>query len=333
MWEAWTTGCVRGRLGADVVAVEGDVEVADRQLGVGQLAEQGVQATGQHRAASVDPDDRQAARSRGSSRRSRGRSAAASAAGRRARARPSRSLFASFLASRDLVKGRPQSSSEGGEVRVRPLALANSDAGRLRSERPTPRTRSFGSPGSVRDELGVAALGEGDLDRRRSRGGRRSARRPPGPPRGPCRRGSGRRCGRGRASSRAASRATAAAWPTVEWPVSAARWTSSSAKLASWISSSASAAAATVAGHGRGVAGDDHRAAGRGSAPPPPRARPGPPRPATSSPALQGGEGRAFGHPEPLRRLGVEAARAAPPRPGRSRWRARCGPTSKAWTS
>ncbi len=47
-----------------------------------------------------------------------------------------------------------------------------------------------------------------------------------------------------------ASAATAAAWPTVEWPVSAARWTSSSAKLASWTSSSASAAAATVCGEG-----------------------------------------------------------------------------------
>ena len=59
-WEAWTTGCERGRLGADVVAVEGDVEVADRQLDLGQLAEQSVEATGEHRAAGVDADDRQA---------------------------------------------------------------------------------------------------------------------------------------------------------------------------------------------------------------------------------------------------------------------------------
>ena len=49
-----------GRLGADVVAVEGDVEVADRQLGAGQLAEEGVQAAGQDGAAGVDADDRQA---------------------------------------------------------------------------------------------------------------------------------------------------------------------------------------------------------------------------------------------------------------------------------
>ena len=95
-----------GRLGADVVAVEGDVEVADRQLGPGQLADEGVQPAGQHRAAGVDPDDRQGPRAPGSSRRSRGRSAAAFASDRRAPARPSRSFFASFLASRDRVKGR-----------------------------------------------------------------------------------------------------------------------------------------------------------------------------------------------------------------------------------
>ena len=106
---------LRGRrLGADVVAVEGDVDVADRQLGAGQLAEQGVQAAGEEGAAGVDPDDRQSPRAPGSSRRSRGRSAAAFASDRRARARPSRSLFASFLASRDRVKGRPQRSSGGG---------------------------------------------------------------------------------------------------------------------------------------------------------------------------------------------------------------------------
>jgi hypothetical protein len=48
-----------GRLGADVVAVEGDVEVADRSLGLGQLADQGVQAAGEDGAAGVDADDRQ----------------------------------------------------------------------------------------------------------------------------------------------------------------------------------------------------------------------------------------------------------------------------------
>ena len=59
MWEAWTTGCAGGRLGADVVAVEGDVDVADRQLCPGQLAEDGVKATGQHRAPGVDANDRE----------------------------------------------------------------------------------------------------------------------------------------------------------------------------------------------------------------------------------------------------------------------------------
>ena len=102
---------LRGRrLGADVVAVEGDVDVADRQLDRGQLAEQRVQAAGEHGAAGVDPDDRQALGVRvllddlvGDP--------------------PQRSPqvvalehdllahFCSFLASRDRVKGRPQSSS------------------------------------------------------------------------------------------------------------------------------------------------------------------------------------------------------------------------------
>ena len=59
MWEAWTTGWAAGRLGADVVAVEGDVDVADRQLGRGQLAEEGVEAAGEDRAAGVDADDRE----------------------------------------------------------------------------------------------------------------------------------------------------------------------------------------------------------------------------------------------------------------------------------
>ena len=59
MWEAWTTGWAAGRLGADVVAVEGDVDVADRQLGRGQLPQQGVQPAGEQRAAGVDSDDRE----------------------------------------------------------------------------------------------------------------------------------------------------------------------------------------------------------------------------------------------------------------------------------
>ena len=45
-----------GRRGVNVVAVEGDVEVADRQLGPGQLAEEGVEAAGEERAAGVDAD-------------------------------------------------------------------------------------------------------------------------------------------------------------------------------------------------------------------------------------------------------------------------------------
>ena len=51
-----------GGLGADVVAVEGDVEVADRQLRPGQLAQEDVEAAGQDGAAGVDADDRQTIR-------------------------------------------------------------------------------------------------------------------------------------------------------------------------------------------------------------------------------------------------------------------------------
>ena len=53
-------GLRAGCLGADVVAVEGDVEVADRQVAAGQLTEEDVEAAGQDGAASVDADDRQA---------------------------------------------------------------------------------------------------------------------------------------------------------------------------------------------------------------------------------------------------------------------------------
>ena len=48
-----------GLAAVEVVAVEGDVEVAERDLGAGQLADQGVQPAGEHRAAGVDPDQRQ----------------------------------------------------------------------------------------------------------------------------------------------------------------------------------------------------------------------------------------------------------------------------------
>ena len=58
------------RLGAglavgEVVAVEGDVEVAERHLGAGQLADQGVQAAGEDGAAGVDADERERPRRAG----------------------------------------------------------------------------------------------------------------------------------------------------------------------------------------------------------------------------------------------------------------------------
>ena len=43
---------------ADVVAVEGDVEVAERHLGPAELADERVQPAGQHRPAGVDADQR-----------------------------------------------------------------------------------------------------------------------------------------------------------------------------------------------------------------------------------------------------------------------------------
>ncbi len=50
---------LRPRLAArDVVAIEGDVEVAERHLGAGELADQRVQAAGEDGAARVDAYDR-----------------------------------------------------------------------------------------------------------------------------------------------------------------------------------------------------------------------------------------------------------------------------------
>ncbi len=56
MCEACSTGA-SGRMD-DVVAVEADVEVAERHVGVEQLLEHAVQALGQERAATVDADER-----------------------------------------------------------------------------------------------------------------------------------------------------------------------------------------------------------------------------------------------------------------------------------
>ncbi len=103
--------CVARLAPLDVVAVEGDVEVAERDLGAGELADQRVQAPADAprracgcRPAPADPSPH-------SSRRSRGRYGPASAADRRGRARPSRrSPLRSFLASRDRVKGACRAS-------------------------------------------------------------------------------------------------------------------------------------------------------------------------------------------------------------------------------
>src|SRR5262249_61766547 len=43
----------------EVVAVEGDVEVADRDLGAGELLDEGMQAAADDRTAGVDSDQRQ----------------------------------------------------------------------------------------------------------------------------------------------------------------------------------------------------------------------------------------------------------------------------------
>ena len=57
MCEAWTTGWL-GR-GGHVVAVEGDVDVAERDRLADQLGDQVAQRAGEHGAAAVDPDDRE----------------------------------------------------------------------------------------------------------------------------------------------------------------------------------------------------------------------------------------------------------------------------------
>ncbi len=56
MCEACTTGCAV-LAQAEVVAVEGDVDVAERDRLAGELLDQRVQAGGEHRAAAVDADD------------------------------------------------------------------------------------------------------------------------------------------------------------------------------------------------------------------------------------------------------------------------------------
>ena len=291
-----------GRLGADVVAVEGDVEVADRQLGPGQLAEEDVQAAGEHGAAGVDADDREPLGIR-------------VLLGDLVGDPPQRSpqivvlqhdllthFFASFLASRDRVKGRPQCSSGAAD--------AGRPSPRMREARRGP-TRPAVSRAPFGIELGLTSLGEGDLDEVEVSGGDRSARRPPGPPRAPCRRGSGRRCGRGRAASRGPRRRRRRPGRRSSGRFRRRAAASSSAKLASWISSSASAAAATVAGLGAVSPVSDDRAAGAARRPSPARARPGPSAPSTSSPRCSAAKAGPSGTPGGLGR-GAGSKRPGP---------------------
>ena len=116
--ERQVAGADLGRLArGEVVAVEGDVDVARGQLGLEQVGDQPVQPRGEVGAAAVDADEGDRAR-RGSSRRSRARSARACAARRPRRGRPSPgSSSRSFLASRGRVKGTADepSSARGGE--------------------------------------------------------------------------------------------------------------------------------------------------------------------------------------------------------------------------
>ena len=50
---------VAGLPALDVVAIEGDVEIAEGHVGAGELADQGMQAATDHRSARVDADQRQ----------------------------------------------------------------------------------------------------------------------------------------------------------------------------------------------------------------------------------------------------------------------------------
>ena len=294
-----------GRAGADVVAVEGDVDVAERHLGAGQLADAARAAGGRgpRRGCGCRPGP--GPRDPGSSRRSRGRSAAASASDRRARARPSRSTR-SFLASQDLVKGTDAARLPGGaaqpaEAKPHPAAISRA--------RPLPSRRdSLARP--VLDQLAARrARGRGSRPGR-SRAARRAARTRPRllehradvvaggdvdqrqqlrrPPRG-------RRRPPGRRSS---------------GPVSAARCASSSAKLASWISSSAPPGGAAVGRQGAVSPVITSLRPGRGS-PITSSGPTGPSQPATSSPRCSAAKAGP-------RRRRARRAGSASKRPGRS---------------
>ena len=163
-----------------------------------------MQAAGEHGAAGVDADDRRDRRSPGSSRRSRGRSAAAFACRSSCSSTTFSltSLLPSWPHGTGLKDARESSSAEWRDPYGRRRHDCGEAPGRSAARL---RTRSLGVPGSrgsVGDELRLAALGEGDLDQVEVAGGDGAVVRPPWPPRGPCRRGSGRRCGPGPASSR-----------------------------------------------------------------------------------------------------------------------------------
>ena len=134
MCEACTTGWALGLAHADVVAVEGDVDVAERDRLAHELGDQVAQRV--RRARRRDGGSRRPrSPRRPSSRRSRGRCAPACAACPRGRGPSSRSTSRPFLASQDRVKGTAARLS------------ACRDAARLarRARAPARRARGAGS--------------------------------------------------------------------------------------------------------------------------------------------------------------------------------------------
>ena len=189
----------------EVVAVEGDVEVAGGRLGLEQVGDEPVQARGEVGAAAVDADQREVAR-RGSSRRSRARCAPACAGRRPRRGRPWADSVSSFLASRDRVKGRLRRQVAAGPTtprrrgRAQPRRCSPALVEVARAAAPGPRARGprgplvvlghalerparlelDGEQAQLARERGVGALDPRAAARRRRarRGPRRARRRP-----------------------------------------------------------------------------------------------------------------------------------------------------------
>ena len=282
---------------------------------------QGVQAAGEDGAAGVDADDREALGPgffsaiswaiRLSVRRRSSRSSTTFSLNR-SRLHASRS----FLASLDRVKGtdatRLAASAVPGE------ALRTLFGATLRLRRSCLGSTSPRSRAPLRTSCGSPRSGKGSSMTSKSRGAIASARTPPWPRRGPRPRGSGRRCGPGRGASRPASRR----------PRRPGRRSSGRFRQRAGPPPRRSSRRGPAARRPRRPSRSPWQGAvspvittvrpGRGS-PITCSGATGPPSPRRSRPPAARPKSGPSRHPEPLRRLGVEAARDARPRPAHSR--------------